>query len=194
MSRAVCVTLLLLVFALTVAAQQGNAPAPSSSTADSAAPNPASDKQEPKESGSGHNWHFRLGTIGVGAGYFHGPGFYPYGPSSYYPYYSAALWDPFWNPYWGPYYAAYLPDIAHREGKGELLLTGAPKEAKVYIDGAYAGTADRLKHMWLDPGAYNLSVATPGRENFEQRIYILSGKTLKIAANEAPSAPDKEKP
>ena len=192
MCKAVCATLLLLMLLLPAAAQQDNSPAPSSPTPNSAASNSVSDKQQSTDSGSGHNWHLRLGTIGLGAGYYSGPAFLPYRPYDYYPYYSAALWDRFWNPYWGPNYGPYLADVAYGSGKGEVRLSGAPKNAKVYIDGAYAGTADQLKHMWLEPGAYNLSVAIPGRENFEQRIYILSGKTLKIAANKAPSTPDKE--
>src|SRR4029077_1247944 len=48
--------------------------------------------------------------------------------------------------------------------------------------GAYAGTADRLKSMWLDPGAYDLTVSAKDRESFHQRVYVLSGKSLKITA------------
>ena len=34
--------------------------------------------------------------------------------------------------------------------------------------------------MWLDPGAYDLSIESADGSRFQQRIYVLSGKTLKI--------------
>ena len=52
----------------------------------------------------------------------------------------------------------------------------------MYVNGGYAGTADKLKTIWLDPGAYDLSLSAAGREPYRERIYVLSGKTLKIAA------------
>jgi PEGA domain len=127
-------------------------------------------------------WH--LGTISVGAGYSSGPyygpyGYYPYGPYGLYPgdwVYSS--WYPMWGGY--PYYAP--GSFAYNSGRGEVRLTADPKVAEVYIDGAYAGTADRLKSMWLDPGAYDLTVSAKDRESFHQRVYVLSGKSLKITA------------
>jgi PEGA domain len=128
-------------------------------------------------------WH--LGTISVGAGYSSGPyygpyGYYPYGPYALYPgdWVYSSLWDPMWGGY--PYYAS--GSFAYNNGRGELRLTADPKLAEVYIDGAYAGTADRLKSMWLDPGAYDLTVSAKDRESFHQRVYVLSGKSLKITA------------
>ncbi|HEX8818120.1 MAG TPA: PEGA domain-containing protein [Terriglobales bacterium] len=146
---------------------------------------PPSSKQQPAESqSSDRNWHLRLGT--VTAGYFQGPGLYPY----YYPYYLAAPWYPFW----GWYYPAYVPNFTYSSGKGEVKLAAPTKDAKVFVDGAYAGTADHLKNIWLDPGAYDLAVATPGAETFQQRIYVLSGKTLKITASADPNTLQKEQP
>jgi hypothetical protein len=128
-------------------------------------------------------WH--LGTISVGVGYSSGPyygpyGFYPYGPYGLYPgdWVYSSLWYPMWGgyPYYGP------GSFNYNSGRGEVRLTADPKVAEVYIDGAYAGTADRLKSMWLDPGAYDLTVSAKDRESFHQRVYVLSGKSLKITA------------
>jgi hypothetical protein len=81
--------------------------------------------------------------------------------------------------------------LAYAEDKGELKLTADPKTAEVYIDGAYAGTADHLKTMWLDSGAYDLSLAAKGRKGFHQRIYVLGRRSLKILARLEPEkAPD----
>jgi hypothetical protein len=136
-----------------------------------------------------HRYHVRLGTIGVGAGYsrFSGPFFYNPFWYGFYPYrfdYSPFFYDPF---FYSPFYApGYFGGFAYGENKGEVKLSGAPKTAEVYLDGAYAGKADKLKSMWLDPGAYDLSVGAPGSAAFHQRIYVLSGKSLKIAAKLAP--------
>ena len=142
----------------------------------------AADKQDAVE--KSHKVRVHFGGVYVGAGYSHfsGPfgyrpfwspfysGFYGYGPYG---------WDPF---FYGPGYYPYYGDYRFAPDKGEVKLTEAPKSATVYIDGAYAGTVDHLKSMWLDPGAYNLTVSAPDHGEFHQRIYVLSGKSLKIAA------------
>jgi len=140
--------------------------------------------------------HFHLGAITVGASYtnfghaFVGP-FYPYYAYPFYPYYPygafsvSAFYTPYFSDaFYGPYsyYAPYAPGFGYATGKGEVKLAslGRNKGASVYIDNAYAGPADKLKQMWLDPGAYDLSLQAADGSTFRQRIYVLSGKTLKI--------------
>jgi PEGA domain len=125
--------------------------------------------------------HLRMGTVLVGAGYSHfsGPAYYPYGPSVY-----PGGWEysALWFPYWGPY-SFFAPGyFTYGSAKGEVKLAADPKTAEVYLDRAYAGTADHLRSMWLEPGAYDLSLTASGDEVFHQRIYVLSGKSLKITA------------
>jgi hypothetical protein len=148
--------------------------------------------KESEDSGDKGKTHLRLGTVWLGAAYSHyrGP-YYPYGPYGFYPgdWVYASLWHPIWSPY--PYYPAGYFD--HNDGRGEIRLTADPKMAEVYIDGAYAGTADRLKSMWLDPGAYDLTVSASDRESFHQRVYVLSGKSLKITAKLNADSSSKEK-
>ena len=135
---------------------------------------------------SNHQWHLRFDTFTVGAGYARGPVFYPYAPFGY-PFYSG-FWAPYQFPVWGFYSPNPAADLGYAENKGEVRLTGAPKSAKIYLDNAYAGTADQLKRMWLDPGAYDLAVSMPGRQTFRERLYILSGKVLKVAADQTPNS------
>lgn len=135
-------------------------------------------EQVKKDDSSSHRYHLRLGTVALSAGYISGPLWYPYAPYGYYPYYAAAF-DAFWAPL-GPYY--YPGSFAYGSDKGQIDLRADPKDAQVYIDGAYAGTVQRLKNIWLDPGAYDLSLRAAGREPFQQRIYVLTGKTLNISA------------
>ena len=89
-----------------------------------------------------------------------GPGFGPYG---------------WYGSYYGPYpYGPYL--VAN---VGQVKLDTHVKEADVFIDGSYAGTLRDLKTM-MRPGNYDISVRAPGRETFEQKMYVVAGKTLKL--------------
>lgn len=135
--------------------------------------------QSAEKDKSGHKWHVRLGTVSAGAGYtyvsnpFFGP-FWPYGfygPGWFYPAY--------YGPY-DPFYGGYLPALSYADDKGKVELAVLPKTADVYVNGAYAGPAGNLKKFWLDPGAYDLTVSTPGGTTFHERIYVLSGKSVKI--------------
>jgi hypothetical protein len=145
----------------------------------SAASTHEKDSQDPKE----RKTHVRLGTIIVGASYTHFSGSRNYG----YPYDGFPYWDglyPYyaWSPWWGASAPFYGPGYFSRgDGRGEVRLSADSKKASVYLDGGYAGTADQLKSMWLDPGAYDLSLTADGK-SFKQRIYVLSGKTVKIVA------------
>jgi PEGA domain len=143
--------------------------------------------------------HLRLGLMSLGAVYssLSGPACYrngpPFSPLSCE---TGACWFPSFGsyPFFSPGYFAYGSD------KGEVKLAAEPKGAEVYIDRAYAGTAHHLRSMWLDPGAYDLSLVASGGRGFHQRIYVLSGKSLKITARLVTSQPPrgevevKEKP
>lgn len=150
-------------------------------------PNNAQVSPAPDEKAS-HRYHFRLGTVALNAGYISGPLWYPYAPYGYYPYYGG-VFDPFWAPFSPYYYPASFP---YGADKGQIELKADPKDAAVYIDGAYAGTVQRLKNIWLDPGAYDLSLNAAGREPFHQRVYVLTGKTLNINAKLTAVATAKE--
>ncbi len=134
----------------------------------------------------------KLGGIFVGAGYTHysGPRYFA-DPYRYYPYaywYYPPYWDPFWGPYLTFYHPGFFTGFLPGEDMGEVKLAAEPKNAEVFLDGAYAGTADALKSMWLAPGAYNLALKVQNRAPFQRRIYVLTGKTLKITATLAPAA------
>jgi hypothetical protein len=115
----------------------------------------------------------RFGGVFVGAGYSRFWGGDPY--FGYYP----GLWyaDPLLLP---PIYApGYFTGFAYGPNLGAVRLQGADKDAWVYLDGALAGRADKLKQMWLAPGVYNLELRE-GNRWLAQKIYVLSGKTLKV--------------
>jgi PEGA domain len=93
-----------------------------------------------------------------------GPAFAPYG------------WYGWYGPYYGPYpYGPYPGATA-----GEIKLDTDVKDAEVLINGSYAGTVRQLTKMMMRPGSYDISVRAPGRETFEQKVYVVAGKTLKL--------------
>jgi len=81
--------------------------------------------------------------------------------------------------YWGgPGY--YSPYAFGTPNAGELKLDTNVKEAEVFINGAFAGTAGKLKTMYMHPGTYNVELRAPGRTRFQEKVYIVAGKTLKL--------------
>jgi hypothetical protein len=138
-------------------------------------------------SGDGNGRRIRLGGISAGAGYsrgpaWWGPGWAPYGPaywgSGFYRPYGPAWWDPWW--YNGRAHPGFWNGFAQGPGSGEIKLNDAPKEAMVYLDGAFAGNVAKLKNIWLEPGAYNLEIRDDRGRSWEKRVYVLTGKTLAL--------------
>jgi hypothetical protein len=118
----------------------------------------------------------RLGTISVGAGYGYYSG--PVWPG----YYSPFFYDPWLYDPWIGY--SFFPSpvfLIPQPDKGQVNLQGSYKDAEVYLDDAYAGTAATLKKFWLAPGVYDLEVRRKDQTPKKKRIYVLTGKTLKVS-------------
>jgi hypothetical protein len=149
---------------------------------------PAEKNSDPDEVHS--KTRVKLGGISLGGFYRHYSGFdyYPY----YYPYNSAFWGVPPYSVWPYPdfsaalYHPGYYHGFSRSEGMGEVKLLTSEKTAEVFLDGAYAGVAEDLKSIWLEPGAYNLEVKGHLSEPFKMRIYVLSGKTVKVNAASTP--------
>jgi hypothetical protein len=87
--------------------------------------------------------------------------------------------DPFAYGIYGPY-GVYPPIYSNA---GELQLKTNVKDADVFINGAYAGKAGKLKSMWLLANTYSLEIRAPGHTPFTEKIYVVPGKTLKVDAD-----------
>jgi hypothetical protein len=168
----------VLVPGLLAIAMIAQDPSDSKLTPSQTSPNSNQAQPAAKNEGSSHKYHLRLGAVALNGGYISGP-LYSYTPYGYYPYYGAAF-----EPLWAPFNSYYYPPetLAYGADKGQIRLKTDPKDAAVYIDGAYAGTVQHLKSIWLDPGAYDVSISAAGCEPFRQRVYVLTGKTLSINA------------
>ena len=130
----------------------------------------------------------RLGGITVGVGYSHmtgpyySPYYFPYRHYGYFPYYGS-WWDPFWgySPYGFYPYPSFYPSSTGGPGMGEVKIQTQEKSAEVYVNGALAGAAQDLKSFWLASGVYDLELRTGNQQAYKKRIYILSGKSVKIS-------------
>jgi hypothetical protein len=105
-------------------------------------------------------------TASARVGIFVGGGFAPMGWYGY-------GYGPFYRPYpYGAYYG--VPNA------GQVKLDTKVKDAQVFVNGAYAGTAGKLKTMWMRPGTYTLELRGPGGEQFTEKIYVMAGKTVHV--------------
>lgn len=128
-----------------------------------------------------------LGGVSLTGGYSRYSGPAHWGPP-YYGYYNSPFWSPFWQtyfPYGGVGFSSFYPAYNFQRGPsmGEIKLQAEPVTASVFINDAYAGQVQDLRSMSLEPGVYNLRIEIEGRPAFSRRVYVLSGKTLKIEAN-----------
>lgn len=175
-----------------------------SSPASSAEANPQTNRQDDQPADySGKRSRVRLGGISVGAGFgyssgpawgrgYGGPGYGYWGPGAW----NSMFWDPWLGPGMWPamsfVHPGYWNGFAPGPGGGEVELRTPNKEDTVTIDGAYAGVAKDLKSFWLEPGVYVVGVSDEDGNVFEKKIYVLSGKTLRLNAVLAPAATDAE--
>jgi hypothetical protein len=95
---------------------------------------------------------------------------------SYYSPYRAWGWGAGWG--WGYPYGYYQP--YNQEAKGKIKLRDYVKSDQVYIDGAYAGTADKMRTIKLDPGRYTIEIRRQGNEIKNRSVYVVAGKTVEI--------------
>ena len=102
------------------------------------------------------------GRVGV----FVGPAFAPYG------WYGDGWYSPYGMYPYGPYGAA--------PNAGEVKLDTNLKDAEVFINGYYAGAVGKLKTMVMRSGNYSIEIRAPGRTPFQQQIYVVAGKTMKL--------------
>lgn len=105
-----------------------------------------------------------------GRGGFYGGGFYGGG---------------FYNPYWGggPYWGPGGYGFGANAYVGEVKLDTKVREAQVFVNGAYAGTTHDNKTMHFRPGTYRIEIKANGQTAFNEKVYVMGGKTLRLRPN-----------
>jgi len=91
-----------------------------------------------------------------------------------------------YGPYWGgPYYGS----VYRAPTTGSVKFETPDKNAAVYVNEAFAGTVGQVKTLHLRPGSYFISVVSPGRPGFDQKVYVAAGSTVKIRPDYQPLPP-----
>ena len=98
------------------------------------------------------------------------------GPRFYGPAFYGGWYSPFWGPYWGGYYGPYYA----YPNSGEVKLDTKVKDARVFINGSYAGTTHENKTMHLRPGSYNIEIREGSQTPFAEKVYVVAGKTIHL--------------
>jgi hypothetical protein len=118
----------------------------------------------------------RVGVF-VGHGGYYGGGWGWWGPGW------AWGWGGYYPYYWGGYpYYGYGYGYGYNVPRyGDVKITGAGKDAMVYVDGGYAGRVAQLKKFHLATGSHDIELRDPSGHVFHQeKVHILPGKTLEI--------------
>jgi len=105
------------------------------------------------------------------------------------PYYVQPYYGPYYGAYYGPYlYGPYGAPYGYAHDPYEtsgVRLKVHPNDARVLVDGYYAGTVDdfdgTFQQLDLKPGRHEITVKREGYRAYKFRLYAVPGRTLKIA-------------
>lgn len=109
------------------------------------------------------------GFVRGGFGFGFGPGWGWYAPYSF----------------WGPY--GYYGEGYNTSYRGQVKIITQNKNAQVYVDGGYAGTAGKLKHFKLSPGQHDIELRdNSGKTIHAEVVTVIPGKTVDFDADMTP--------
>ncbi len=118
---------------------------------------------------------------------FYYPGFYGYG-SFYDPYFWYG-YGQYPYPYgYPPYYGRWAYD-----NTGAAQLKVHPRNAKVYVDGYFAGEVDdfdgTFQRLNVEAGEHELQLYLEGYQSYTQKVLFVRGRTLKLTHTLLPLGP-----
>jgi len=126
--------------------------------------------------GWGGGW-YRPG-YGYGYGYGYGGYWWPYGYYGWYGGYPYGGWG-----YPGAYGGVGIYYSERSQGASLRVLVN-PAEARVYVDGYYAGVVDDfdglLQRLHVTPGRHEITVKLEGYKSHRMRVYVGPDATLKL--------------
>jgi hypothetical protein len=105
------------------------------------------------------------------------------------------FYDPFWSPYYPYGYGYGYPywPYANVSADGSLKTEITPKEAQVYVDGYYAGVADKFdgafKRLHASPGGHAVTFHLEGYQTVTRNVYVRPDSTLKLTETMEKLAP-----
>jgi hypothetical protein len=136
--------------------------------------------------------HPRAGTGHGGTGYYPGYPVYPgwgggYYPGYWWPYYSFGWYGGYYPGYWGYPWGwggggAVYHYVERESGSVRVLVD--PAEARVYVDGYYAGTVDDFdglfQRLHVAPGRHEIALKLEGYQTHRLKVYVPPDSTVKV--------------
>lgn len=124
------------------------------------------------------------GSFGLSYGYPYGYG-YSYGYPYSYDYGAYGYGYPSYGNAYG--YSSYGNAYRYRSGtSGGVRITGAPRNAEVYVDGYYVGIVDNFdgvfQHVDLEPGPHQIEIRAPGAPPIVFNVNVQPGRTITYRA------------
>lgn len=117
---------------------------------------------------SGHGYYGGGHRYGLGFSFGYGHGGY-YGPYGHGPY------------FYGSY---YYPPYSYYDGAGAVRLRIEPAQARVFVDGYYAGVVDdfdgRFQRLRLAPGRHEITLKLDGYRTYRVRVYAPPDRTVAV--------------
>ena len=164
------------------------------STGSSSGVAPSTAEQRHPRAGTGRGSHG-----GQGGGYYGYPGYYGYGGGGYggwyYPGWYGSYWWPYgsygwYGGYWGSPYGGWggwgggsVYHYVQRES-GAVRVLVDPSEARVYVDGYYAGIVDDYDGLFqrlnIAPGRHEITLKLEGYQTHRMKVYVSPNSTLKV--------------
>jgi hypothetical protein len=113
---------------------------------------------------------------------------YPYSYGAYgYPYYGGYDRYSYGGYYPYGYGGGYVVPRGAYEPYGGVRIQGAPRNAEVYVDGAYAGIVDDydgiFQRLDLEPGSHEIEIRISGGRPMIYDVNVTPGQTVNIHAN-----------
>ena len=157
----------------------GGSTSSSSSSSSSSSPSTAERRHPRAASGSGSR-------SGHGGG-----GYYPgYGGGYYSGYYPGYAYGSYWWPYgaygYGGYWGWGGGSVDHyvHAASGAVRVLVDPPEARVYVDGYYAGIVDDFDGLFqrlsTSPGRHEITIKLEGYKTYRVKVYVAPDSTLKL--------------
>lgn len=88
-----------------------------------------------------------------------------------------------YGPWAGGYYGLGGGPVVYNAhpDEGQLKFDTKQKDARVYIDGGYAGEVRDAKGMWLQAGNHEIQIlGLHDGETYAEQVYVAAGKTLHV--------------
>ena len=139
--------------------------------------------------------HPGTGRGGHGGGYYPGyPGYYPGWAGWYYPGWYGSWWWPYgsygwYGGYWGYPGGWGGGTVYHyvQQQTGAIRVLVDPSEARVYVDGYYAGIVDDFDGLFqrlsVSPGRHEITLKLEGYKSHRMKVYVAPDRTLKLHYN-----------